>query len=225
MRNTSRVNRVLMIFLVSCTGFSVAQAQTAQDILKSIETAQTKAKDISFRLVGSVNVEKESQKFDLLIKSIPDQNLARLQFMAPDAFADNIVVADAKEVRQYMFLTNQITVTPVKKAAADAGIIGMDFTQFGNTSKMLSQFDVKLLGKEVVGGINIFKLEAKPKDSKGDKSLIWISEKGWRPTRIQVIDQKGKTLANLRLQNFKTNSGLTSTKLKKLPKSARVIKQ
>lgn len=222
MRNTNSVKRVLMIFLAS---FATAQAQTAQDILNNIDNAQKKAKDTSFRLVGDVNVEKETQKFDVLIKSIPAQNLARLQFMAPDAFADNIVVADTKEVRQYMFLTNQITVTPVKKAAADAGIIGMDFTQFGNPSKMLTQFDVKLVSQSMVGKTKLYKLEAKPKESKGDKSFIWISEKGWRPTRIQVINTKGKKLADLRLRNFKTNSGLTPASLKKLPKNARIIKQ
>ena len=65
---------------------------------------------------------------------------------APDALADNVVVADRKEVRQYLFLTNQITVTPISKAANNAGISGLDFNNLGNTSELLKSYNVKLVG-------------------------------------------------------------------------------
>lgn len=77
-----------------------ASAQSAQDIISRVDAAQKAARDISFRLSGSASLESSPQKIDFTVKSIPAQNVARLQFNAPDALADNIVVADSNEIRQ-----------------------------------------------------------------------------------------------------------------------------
>lgn len=202
-----------------------AHAQSAQDIVGRVDAAQRAAKDISFRLSGNASLESNVQKLDLLVKTIPAQSLVRVQFNAPDALADNIFVADKTEVRQYLYLTNQITVTSARKAADGAGLSGLDFTQVGNTAAMLSSFDVKLVGSSGVAGKRLYQLEATPKSGQTDKTRVWISEDGWRPTRIQVVNTAGKTLADLSISNFRKNSGLTAAALKQLPRDAEVIRQ
>lgn len=203
----------------------VAGAQTAQEILNRVDAAQKAAKDVSFRLQGSATLETAPQKIDLTVKSIPAQGVARLQFAAPDALADNIVVADRNEVRQYLFLTNQITVTPLKKAADQAGLGGLDFTQLSNTAALLNQYNVKLLGTSTVGGKKVYQLEATPKGGAGDRARVWITEAGWRPTRIQLLGNGNKVLADLNVTNYRVNSGLTVAGLKALPKDAQVIRR
>lgn len=203
---------------------TLAHAQTAQDIINKVNATQKAAKDISFRMSGTANFQDAPQKIDFTVKSIPAQNVARIQFAAPDALADNIVVAGKNEVRQYMFLTNQITVTPLKKAANDAGISGVDFTDLSNTSAMLAQYNVKLSGTTGAAGSRIFQLDATPKDG-SDRARIWITEAGWRPTRVQYLDRSGKVLADMTVSNYKTNSNLTAAALKNLPKDATIIKQ
>ncbi|GAA5503925.1 hypothetical protein Dxin01_03693 [Deinococcus xinjiangensis] len=203
----------------------LGQAQTAQDIVNRVDATQKAAKDVSFRLSGTASFENQTQKIDLTVKSIPAQNLARIQFAAPDALADNIVVADNKEVRQYMFLTNQITVTPTNKAASTAGLGGLDFNNLGNTSSILSKYNVKLVGTTGAAGSRVFQLEATPKDGGTDKTRVWITEAGWRPNRLQYLDKNGKVVADMTLSSYKTNSGLTAAALRSLPKDAQIIKQ
>ncbi|MFC3834739.1 MULTISPECIES: outer membrane lipoprotein carrier protein LolA [Deinococcus] len=203
----------------------VSHAQTAQDIVNRVDATQRNSKDISFRLAGTASLDTAQQKLDLLVKTIPAQNLIRVQFAAPDALADNIVVADKTEVRQYLYLTNQITVTSAAKAAGNAGLTGLDFTQLGNTAAMLSSYNVKLLGSTGAAGKRIFQLEATPKSGQDSRTLVWISEAGWRPTRLQVNNAAGKTIADLTVSAFKTNAGLTAATLRQLPKDAQVIRQ
>ncbi|TNM67523.1 outer membrane lipoprotein carrier protein LolA [Deinococcus radiopugnans ATCC 19172] len=203
-----------------------ASAQTVQDIISKVDAAQKAAKDISFRLSGSASLESSPQKIDFTVKSIPAQNVARLQFNAPDALADNIVVADKNEIRQYLFLTNQVTVTSTKKAADSAGFGGLDFTQLSNTASLLSQYNVKLLSTTGAAGKRLFQLEATPKNGNStDKTRVFITEAGWRPTRVQIVSSAGKSLADLNVSNYKINSGLSVAGLKQLPKDAEIVRQ
>ena len=202
---------------------SVAGAQTAQDIVNKVDAAQKAAKDVSFRLSGNASFDSAAQKIDLTVKAIPAQSLARVQFMAPDALADNVIVADKTEIRQYMYLTNQITVTSAQKAADQAGL-GLDFTQLTNTASMLARYNVKLLGATGTAGKRMYQLEATPRTGGSDSSRVWITEAGWRPTRIQLLSG-GKTIADLTVSSYKVNSGVTATAIRQLPKDAQIIRQ
>lgn len=205
---------------------SVGSAQTAQEIISKVEAAQKAAKDVSFRLSGTANFDSSSQKVDMLVKALPAQNLARIQFNAPDALADNIVVADKNEIRQYMFLTNQITVMSTKSAGDKAGMGGLDFTTMTDAASMLKEYNVKLLGTTGTAGKKVFQLEATSKTGKADdKARIWISEAGWRPVRVQLLASNSKVLADMKLSNYKVNSGLNAATLRALPKDAQIIKQ
>lgn len=217
-------SRTLALTLAAAL-LGAAHAQTAQDIVSRVDAAQRSAKDISFRLAGTASLDAAGQKLDLLVKTIPAQNLIRVQFNAPDALADNIFVADRTEVRQYLYLTNQVTVTSAAKAADTAGVTGLDLTQLGNTASMLAAYNVKLLGTTGAAGKRVFQLEATPKTGQARRTLVWITESGWRPTRVQVQDTAGKTVADLTVSAFKTNAGLTAAALRQLPKDAEVIRQ
>ncbi|WP_216319477.1 outer membrane lipoprotein carrier protein LolA [Deinococcus aestuarii] len=205
---------------------SGAGAQTAQDILNRVDAAQKAARDVTFRLSGTATLETAPQKIDLTVKSIPAQGVARLQFTAPDAFADNVVVADKNEIRQYLFLTNQITVTPTKAAAANSGLGGLDFTGLTNAATLLNTYNVRLLGTSTVAGKKVYQLEATPKGTEStDRARVWITEAGWRPTRVQLVGSGNKVLADLNVTNYRVNSGLTVSGLKTLPKDAQIIRQ
>ncbi|MFC4425304.1 outer membrane lipoprotein carrier protein LolA [Deinococcus navajonensis] len=203
---------------------SGANAQSAQDIINKVDATQKAAKDVSFRLSGTASLDAGAQKIDLTIRSIPAQGVARLQFAAPDALADNIVVADKNEVRQYLFLTNQVTVTPIKKAAENAGFGGLDFTQFSNPAALLKDYSVRLVGTSGSAGKRVFQLEATPKNGGNDRARVWITEAGWRPTRMQLLSG-GKTVADLSVSNYRVNAGLSAASLRALPKDAEVIRQ
>jgi len=115
-------------------GVTLAQTFTAADVIGKLDAAQKTARDLSFRLSGTGSFDGSAQKIDLSVQSIPASSVARVVFAAPDALADNIVVVDKTEVRNYLYLTNQITVTSAAKVAGQAGAVGLDFSQISNFS-------------------------------------------------------------------------------------------
>lgn len=214
--------------LLGLTVFSGAQAQSADDILNKVSAIQKAARDVTFSLKGSATLDAgQTQKLDLDVQSIPASNLTRLLFNAPDALADNIVILDSKEVRQYLYLSNQITVTPLNKAAQGRGVDlgGLDFNSLSNPAALKSRYDLKLLGSTGTAGNRTFQLQATPKTGSAGKTVVWIAEQGWQPSRLQVYGAGGKVMADVSVVNYKKNVGLTASKLRALPKDAEVIKQ
>ncbi len=211
------------------TGLGGVSAQTAtvSDILSRLDAAQKGARDISFRVSGTANLQGGAQKVDLSVQTIPASGLARLVFAAPDALADNIVVVDRKEVRNYLYLTNQVTVTSLSRSAAGAGMTGLDLTQIGNFSTFLKTYDVKLVSTSGAAGSRLYGLEGVPRQAgvNENKARIYISEAGWRPTRVQLLGAADKVTADLNISSYKLNAGLTSARLRTLPKDAEVIRQ
>ncbi|WP_420595806.1 outer membrane lipoprotein carrier protein LolA [Deinococcus sp.] len=212
--------------LLALSGVSIAQTQTADAILAKVAATQKSAKDISFKVSGKATLDAGDQAIDLDIQSIPAANLARVVFNAPDVLADNIVVVDDKEVRNYLYLTNQVTVTSVNKAAGQ-DLSGLDLSQLSNlVSALKTRYDVKVLGSSGSAGSRLYQLAASPKNGvQGGESRVWISENGWRPTRFQSLDSAGKVVADLNVSDYKVNTGLTAARLKQLPKDAEVVRQ
>ena len=226
LKTSSLLTSALALTLLS-TGATLAQTFTAADIIGKLDAAQKTARDLSFRLSGTGSFDGSAQKIDLSVQSIPAASLARVVFAAPDALADNIVVVDRTEVRNYLYLTNQITVTSAAKAAGQAGVTGLDFSQISNFSALLKNYDVKLISTTGAAGSRLYGLEGASRvaGTNDGKARFFVSEAGWRPTRVQLLDSAGKVTADLNVSNYKLNSGLSAARLKTLPKDAEIIRQ
>ena len=226
LKTSSLLTSALALTLLTA-GVSLAQTFTAADIIGKLDAAQKTARDLSFRLSGTGSFDGSAQKIDLSVQSIPASSLARVVFAAPDALADNIVVVDRTEVRNYLYLTNQITVTSAAKAAGQAGAVGLDFSQISNFSALIKNFDVKLVSTTGAAGSRLYGLEgvARTASTNDGRARFFVSEAGWRPTRLQLLDSAGKVMADLNVSNYKLNSGLSAARLKMLPKDAEIIKQ
>ncbi|GGQ97733.1 outer membrane lipoprotein carrier protein LolA [Deinococcus ruber] len=225
MKNAVRLP--LTALLLGAFSLNVASAQTAADILNKLDAAQKTVKDLSFRLAGTATLDGSPQKIDLKVQSIPSAALARVVFAAPDSLADNILVVSKNEVKNYLYLTNQVTVTSTSKAAGNAGMTGLDLTQVSNFSSFLKAYDVKLIATSGAVGNHLYTLEGTPKTSgvNDGKARVFVSETGWRPTRLQLLDSASKVMADLNISDYKVNSGLTAARLTQLPKDVEVIRQ
>lgn len=223
------MKKIFYLITLTVIGVASAQAPSAEEIIAKVEEQQKNAKDLSFRAVGKISAQDVQQKLDFIVKSLPAKNLVRVQFMAPDSLADNVLVVDKKEIRQYLFLTNQITVTSLDKASSDFGLSSLDFSQMGNTSKLLKGYNTKVTASKKSGSATLYQITASAKSSgssnSSEKIKVWVSSKGWQPTQITVVDSKNKPLISLQIRNYKMNSGLTAAKLRLLPKNAQVIRQ
>jgi outer membrane lipoprotein-sorting protein len=213
------------LILISLLLSGAASAQTAAEIVAKVDAAQKNVKDVSFKVSGNANFEGGSQKLDLDVQAIPAQSVARVNFNAPDALADNVIVVDKKTVYNYLFLTNQVTVQNTQGAAQSAGF-NFDVSSFTNASGLLtSRYNVKLLDTSTQGGAKVYQLEATAKNGGTERNRVWISEQGWRPVRVQLLTSAGRVVTDLTITNYKTNSGLSAAKLKALPKDAEVIRR
>lgn len=201
-----------------------AWAQSAQDIVARVQASQKTIKDLSFKVSGTANLESGAQKLDFDVQAIPAQNVARINFNAPDALADNVVVVDNKKVRNYLYLTNQITEQDVGRAASANGL-DFNFSQFTDATALLGRYDVKLAETQNGPGGKVFVLEGTPKNGASERTRIWIAEQGWRPVRLQVLGGAGRVVTDLNITNYKTNSNLSSARLKALPQDAEVVRR
>ena len=224
---TSFLPLLALALTLLSAGVTLAQTFTAADIIGKLDATQKTAKDLSFRLSGTGSFDGSAQKIDLSVQSIPASSVARVVFAAPDALADNIVVVDKTEVRNYLYLTNQITVTSAAKVAGQAGAVGLDFSHISNFSALIKNYDVKLVSTIGTAGSRLYGLEgvSRAAGTSDGKARFFVSEAGWRPTRVQLLDSAGKVMADLNVSNYKLNSGLSAARLKMLPKDAEIIKQ
>lgn len=218
---------IFLSFTAALALLPQASAQTANEVLNKVDQMQKNARDVSFRLTGRLLMEGADQNMDVFVKSLPAKNLARMEFRQPQSLSGDVIVSDPKEVRQYWSMSNQITVTPINRAAQQAGMgMGLDFSQLGNAANLSSSYNVKLLGTSNAGGGRLFKLEATAKQNpQAGKAHVWVTDRGWRPTRVQMFDPQGKLMVDLNVNNFKTNSGFSEATIRSLPRGARVVQQ
>ena len=218
------MKRLLLASLTAAL-VTAASAQSADEVVSRVDAAQKAAKDISFKVTGSASLQGGAQKFDLDVQTIPAQSLARVNFNAPDSLADNVVVLDKNTIYNYLFLTNQVTVQTVNKVAGQAGM-SLDFSQVTDlTGSLKARYDVKLVGTSQDGAGKLYQLEATPKNGAGSRSRVWVSDQGWRPVRVQVLQGSGQVAADLSISNYKVNAGLSAAKLRALPKDAQIVKR
>ncbi len=218
---------LLLTLTLSILPLAQAQTLTADDIASKVENAQKSAKDFSAHIQGQANFDANPQKIDLKVSSIPAQSVIRIEFAAPDALADNILILDKKSSYNYLYLTNQITISSLEKTKVDG--FNFDFARFADFNSNLSRdkFTLKLLPTVQMKEGKAYILEATPKDldSGAGRTRVWVLENGWRPIKMQALDTTGKIQADLSFSDWKTNSGLTLKDLKKWPKDAQVIKK
>ncbi|MDO4263674.1 MAG: outer membrane lipoprotein carrier protein LolA [Deinococcus sp.] len=224
------MKKAFLLFLTAAlAALPQASAQTANDVLYKVDQMQKNARDLSFRLSGRLTLEGASQNMDVAVRTIPAREVVRMEFRQPQSLSGDVIVSDRREVRQYWSLSNQITVTPLNRAGARSGLgsgMGLDFTQLGSAVGLGSNYNVKLLGTSNAGGGRLFKLAATPKGNpQAGTAQVWITDRGWRPTRIQLFQPGGQLAVDLNVSSFKTNTGVTEAALRALPRGARVVQQ
>lgn len=195
---------------------SAQNTPTPEQIVANNMAALKAFKDVSFTVTGSFSAGEELQNMTLKanVKSIISQKLTRIHFLQPDMMADNIMVVEKNQLRHYMSLTDQIMVQDVGDVP-ELDWLAADTTQFipkGATLKL-----VETTGKT---GSRIFKLSVHAGKEKG---FLWFNENNWMLSRVQYSSNEG-VAGELKLDNYKINTGLKAAALKSLPKSAQVIR-
>lgn len=222
-------NKLALLAAAAAIAFSGASAQglSANEVVNRLEATTKALKDVSMRVTGTASGADQKLKLDLDIKAISALDLVRITFRAPESLADNFVIVDKTRVWNYLFLTNQVTVSPRSKASF-AGT-GFDLGSITDLNAMVPRDKVNyklVASNEKTPAGATYVLEATPKANSGldfDKVKVWVLENGFRPYRVQFSGDKNATTADLTIVEWKANTGLKEAALRAYPKDAEVI--
>jgi outer membrane lipoprotein-sorting protein len=199
---------------------ALAQSPSALDILAKLEATQKSIKDYRARVAGTAEQGDQKLKLEMDVQAIPSANLVRVKFNAPDSLADNFIIVDKSTVYNYLFLTNQVTITKLNNA--NVGGFNFNFSQFSSFSDSFPKDKVNFKPVTTV-------LDATPikgSNLEFSRVKVWVLDGSWRPQRIQYFDDKGvNPIADITVSKWEQNVGLKATDLRKLPKDAEIIKK
>ena len=205
--------RKLAAFLGLVGLLSLGLAQSAQEILDRVE------KNLSTPWQATVQgrIQGPGGEEELLARvyALPQARLFRVE--------GNFTVITEKEVWNYLYLTNQLVISPREKAK----IQGLGFAPqgLGDLKALSEQVDLRLEGEVRLPEGMAWKLVGRSKENQGFAAMeLYILKADPRPLRFVFLDEKGKVLADLKVVEFK-RTNLTEAQLKRYPKDAQVVRR
>jgi outer membrane lipoprotein-sorting protein len=221
-----------VLALTAATGLSwLARAQatpTVQQVLANVERAQAGWRDISAVVAGTITgADGSNTDLELEIQAIPAERLSRIFFVRPDSLADNYTVIDNDTVYNYLALTNQVVIQTVEQAAREQGGHAFDLSDL-QALVPENRFERSLAGTENTPAGRAFRLEARALNPAAEglsKIIVWILDQSWRPHRVQLLDERGGTLADITVRSWRTGVGLQPARLRTFPADAQVSDQ
>jgi outer membrane lipoprotein-sorting protein len=221
------------VFLAGVAAFAtlaLAQATpTVDDLIKRLESAQKTTKDFKSKITGSVEQDGKPIRLEANISGIIERKLSRIEFVAPDTLADNILIVDNQNVFNYLFLTNQVTVS---RAASGTEVGGFNFNpnQLNDFDTAFPRADLNFapVKAENTSFGRAWLVEATPK-KKGDleysRAKIWILDNPARVVRFQSFDQNNASQIDVQIPEWRVNQNLKIADLCKLPRDAEMIRK
>jgi len=115
----------LIAFALSSVALSAtAHARSVDDVLAALEASAAAIVDLEFVLEGSlIDLDGQTMRVEVEVLAIPGVPAAGLYILRPDAIADNQVIIDGDVVKNYAFLTNQISLFDIDDPDALGGLI------------------------------------------------------------------------------------------------------
>ncbi|MEJ2292863.1 MAG: hypothetical protein P8Y05_14280, partial [Deinococcales bacterium] len=156
-RSPLRTLALLAALLVAAT--AGAQQPDVSTILDNIKSAANAIQDASFTVTGKlVDADGTVIPLNIDVQAIPPKHLASAYINEPAALADNQIVLDGNVVKNYTFLTNQITLFDANDPDALGGLLpagpnGQSAPQISfDLGKIFAGFDASIKNVTADGG-------------------------------------------------------------------------
>lgn len=220
--------------LLAFTALAAAGAQRpdVETVLKHIEDAANGIQDATFTVTGKlVDADGTVIPLNIDVQTIPPKNIASAYINQPDALADNQIVLDGDVVKNYTFLTNQITLFDANDPDALGGLLPAG--QNGQTSpvvsfdlaKIFGGFDAAIQDVKTVEGTETYILDFTNKDPSANivDVTATVPSSDWLPRELVFNQKDGKVVADLKVGDLKLDQGLDPSKVTYLPQDAEII--
>uniref|UniRef100_A0A7V4AN12 Outer membrane lipoprotein carrier protein LolA n=1 Tax=Thermus tengchongensis TaxID=1214928 RepID=A0A7V4AN12_9DEIN len=201
--------------------FALALTQSATEILDRVEK---NLQDPWQAVVqGLVQGPAGQEELRARVFALPKENLFRIEFQKPGSLEGNFTVITEKEVWNYLYLTNQLIISPKEKAQVQG--LGFSPQGLGDLKGLSERVALRVVGEERLPEGVAWKLLGQAKEGQGFASLeLYILKSDPRPVRFVFRDEAGKVLADLKVVEFK-RAALRVQDLKRYPKDAQVVRR
>ncbi len=209
-----------------------AQQPDVSTLLDNIKNAANAIQDATFTVTGKlVDADGTVIPLDVDIQTIPPKHLASAYINQPDALADNQIVLDGNVVKNYTFLTNQITLFDANDPDALGGLLpaspaGQGAPQISfDLGAIFAGYDASIKDVKQTGGTTTYVLDFTNKDPKANILNVeaTVPSSDWLPRRLVFLQKGDRVIADLNVTNLKLDQGLDPKKVAYLPKDAEVI--
>ena len=231
------VNRPAHLLPFLCLGLLAlppaahAQGLSSDELLANLRTTAESLVDASFLLTG-VLIDPGGTEFPLEIdvQFVPAASAASAYIIQPAALADNIIVLDGDVVKNYTFLTNQVTLFDT----SDPDAFGALFDQDPNGDAFELTLDLSTLFEGYQATVqdyrptppgNAYLLRFDNLDEGADLAHVEaeIVADAWYPYSLTFFQADGSMLARLVFENFIADQGLDPSEVAFLPADAEII--
>ncbi|CAN5831305.1 outer membrane lipoprotein carrier protein LolA [soil metagenome] len=230
-----RLLLALMVCAAATTSVLVLMASTVQaegldasQVLRAIEERTGALNDLTFLLEGEIRDEAGQRiAVEIEVMAMPNLPAASLYIIQPDALADNQVVIDADEIRNYTFLTNQVSVFHADDPDALGGLFpeaaGATFDL--DVGRVFQGWDVSIVSVEAGPDGEVYELrfDNLAAEAPIDHVLASIDADTWLPFRLVFFRDGDQLFADLRFVDMVVDQGLTRAEVTFLPDDAEVI--
>lgn len=222
---------LLLLTALTLTATAGAQDMSVDAILENLRASADSLSDASFLLAGQlVDLDGSAVDLEIAVRVITDLNLARAEFIQPDALADNFLIVDDEAVYNYLYLTNQVTILNASDPDALGGLIeagdaelAVDFST--DLSELFDGWEAEVLGYDSSPVGNLYLLRFNNQDVITNVHYVeaQVVEDAWTPYRLVFYEENGEVLADLIFRDFERNPGLDPADLRFIPGDAEVF--
>ncbi|GAA5333993.1 MULTISPECIES: outer membrane lipoprotein carrier protein LolA [Thermus] len=200
---------------------ALAWAQSVPQILDLVE--KNLAEPWQALVQGEIQGPGGRETLQARVYALPKEKLYRIEFLKPGSLEGNFTVVTEKEVWNYLYLTNQLVISPKEKAQVQG--LGFSPQGLGDLKALSERVNLRLAGEERLPEGVAWKLVGEAKEGQGFARLeLYVLKADPRPLRFLFLDEGGKVLADLKVVEFKRAS-LTPAQLKRYPKDAQVVRR
>ncbi|WP_117237763.1 outer membrane lipoprotein carrier protein LolA [Thermus sediminis] len=200
---------------------NLALAQSAAEILDRVE--RNLATPWQALVQGTFQGPLGQEELQARVYAIPQERLFRIEFLKSASLEGNFTVITEREVWNYLYLTNQLVISPRERAQVQG--LGLTAQAFGDLRALAQEAELRLVGEERLPEGPAWRLLGQARGGQGFAQVeVYVLKADPRPVRFLFRDQGGRSLADLRVAEFR-RANLAPAGLKRYPRDAQVLRR
>jgi hypothetical protein len=205
---------------------ALAQERSVDDVLAALEASAGAIVDVAFVLEGEL-IDEAGQTFRLEVEvlAIPAEPAIGLYILQPDAIADNQIVVVGDEVRNYTFLTNQVSLFDTSDPDAFGGLLEPSadgsLPLSLDLAAVFAGWDAAIEADD--GGTVTVRFVNRDPEAAMQTVLATVTTDTWDPVRLVFLRAGDAPFADLRFVDWTRDQGLALEDVTYLPEDAEVL--